>query len=188
MAVDVLTMGVVPFLQMRDYKSLRVCSKDLRTKLIRGDDNRVLNTYICRYLGCPNRAFIYNAIDPFMDYLPRLNGSLFRESLFSICLFPVYIVPFYSILYYLVKQEVYTEQTTADGETTATTLQNVLGSYMQRSERVQKLTGLPSMDMHCVCIDTLETLAQTTRCKTVCRHATSSPRCTRLVSGGCVAC
>jgi hypothetical protein len=182
MSSDVLSLSVIPFLQMRDFKSLRACSKKLWTQLPPGGDYRSLNQFICGFSGCRNRAFLSRTVDPFLYHATRDHESLCMDALVSMCMFPLYASPFYRILYHLVVRETVGINST---DHDAGLLMEAFVSYHRVSTYVRTLTDLPSMDWHCSCLDALETLSGVSR--TVCEHHRKWT-CPYIDTGSCIGC
>jgi hypothetical protein len=161
---DILFSIVVPFLTMRDVKTIRSVSKYIHDRMSPVVPISGLDRYICSYLGCPNRAFLLKTVNPFIPYTPPDRYSEYSVSshvIMSICLFPLYSVSFYRILYILVRHEV------ASSDVTAAEMEAAFEAYRSVDDCVYILTETRSMDI-CTCADRIEN--HSGQVSTTCSH------------------
>jgi hypothetical protein len=178
---DVLHGTLLPFLQLRDLRSLRAVSTRIHTQLSSRPDHLHifdLKHYVCTYDGCANREFLSNTVDPFIKYVAAntlsRSGELLHNFFFSMCLFPLYSIPFYRIIYLLVLQEFI--------DTDASAISDAFGSYLDIGNRICSLTNSQPMKC-CTCIDPMG--KHVTHRAVDCTHI---GWCIRTKEGGCVQC
>jgi hypothetical protein len=176
---DVLTGAILPFLQMRDLRSLRTVSKRTHACLSKRLD-RCFDTrpYVCAYDGCSNREFLYKTVDPFIAYVETAILSrtihLLANFVSSMCLFPLYSIPFYRIIYILVRVEL--------GAPDLSALADAFGSYLSVGNWICALTNSQPMKF-CTCTDSMGSHAAHRAAE--CTHA---GWCLRTQEGGCIQC
>lgn len=178
---DVLHGAILPFLEMRDLRSLRTVSTRTYAFLSRPRQRERLfdsRRYVCAYDGCSNRAFLYNTVDPFIDYaeaavLPR-TVYLLAHWVSSMCLFPLYSIPFYRIIYLLVWQEFVAPDVLAMAE--------ACKSYISVERLICSFTNTQPMNL-CTCTDSMGDHADQQAVE--CTHI---GWCIRTKEGGCIHC
>jgi hypothetical protein len=182
---DVVDYMIMPFLQLRDLKSLRSVSTRVCGGLSANNTTYDFRPYVCCCQRCSNRLFWHTSIDPFIDHDPsRVNLMLaLVEFVVSICIFPLYCVSFYTILYNMIIQSLSAfavPQSMID--TACMDLKTAVDSYRATEDWVHAYTSIRPVDF-CTCVNLLQY-----------RSGYRSPDCvhvdlcTRTEDGGCIHC
>jgi hypothetical protein len=185
-STDIVCHAVLPFLQLRDLKSLRTVSRSIRERLPLSTESKEkynLCRYVCGHEGCSNRSFLYTTVDPFVDYHEVTTGFLLNGPNFvlGLLIFPMYCMPFYRILYHLTKQTL-PLITVETRESSAMALQVAVDSYRSIDDRIYMITSIRPMDF-CTCTDLMERRSDHRAID--CIHV---DWCTRTDKDGCIHC
>jgi hypothetical protein len=174
---DVLLNGVVPFLQLRDLKSLLAVSRSIHLLKIKVQLTHDLNRYICGYIGCSNRFFLYTTVDPFVDFVGSFSSFPITVLHFSkiLFLFPLYCTSFCRIIYHLYHNQQHVPETRI-------ALGYAIVSYMTMSKWIETITSTQASQW-CTCIDRME--RHRDHKNVTCAH---SDLCTLTTNGGCIPC